>query len=176
MDQKTLYLKAYEILQKSTPLKFDCGKICNKLCCKSIEENSGMYLFPGEEAMYEGLDSPTIIPSGFQTGEDKTALLALCYGNCDRNLRPLACRFFPLTPFITSKGILTVKIDPRAEEICPIARNSDRSQLHPDFVKNARRISQLLIEDPEIKAFIEKLSGMLDEYANLPWFGLIKNR
>jgi hypothetical protein len=176
MDQKTLYQKAYEILQKSTPLKFDCGKICNQICCKSNDENSGMYLFPGEEIMYEGLNFPTIIPSGFQTGTDQTVLLALCHGNCERNLRPLACRFFPLTPFITRKGILTVKIDPRAEEICPIARLSDRTQLHPDFVKNARRVAQLLVEDQAIRVFIEKLSAMLDEYTRLPWFDLIKNR
>ena len=104
MEKKLLYEKAYAILSKSTPLRFDCGRLCNQICCWAGDDDTGMYLFPSEEIMYAGLDYPTMIPSNFETGPNQKVLLALCHGKCDRNLRPLACRFFPLTPFINTKG------------------------------------------------------------------------
>lgn len=39
------------LLNDITPLKFDCGVLCNKACCKG-DKNTGMYLYPGEELMY----------------------------------------------------------------------------------------------------------------------------
>ncbi len=47
--------KAREILAEVTPLKTDCGKVCGARCCRSLEgEETGMLLFPGEEAYYAG--------------------------------------------------------------------------------------------------------------------------
>lgn len=35
MNNKTyLIKKAYELLERVTPLRYDCGKLCDGLCCK----------------------------------------------------------------------------------------------------------------------------------------------
>ena len=41
----------YSVLRRTTPLDFDCGKICNGKCCKG-DEKTGMLLFPGEEKVF----------------------------------------------------------------------------------------------------------------------------
>ncbi len=46
---------ARSLLEEVTPLKSDCGRICGAACCASLEgEETGMLLFPGEEALYRG--------------------------------------------------------------------------------------------------------------------------
>ena len=47
-DKTYLLNKAYELLERTTPLTSDCGKLCNGLCCKG-DGKTGMLLFPGEE-------------------------------------------------------------------------------------------------------------------------------
>ena len=43
---------ARKILEEVTPLKADCGRVCGAACCASLEgEETGMLLFPGEEAL-----------------------------------------------------------------------------------------------------------------------------
>jgi hypothetical protein len=52
MYKETLYRRVYRILENSTPLKFDCGLLCNSKYCTG-DSNAGMCLFPGEESMFE---------------------------------------------------------------------------------------------------------------------------
>ncbi len=176
MDQFSLYQTAYQILNKSTPLRFDCGKLCNRACCQNLAcdieagEDSGMYLFPGEEHMIQEAVSKgapvffDIIPVHFEFNPHIPISLATCKGQCDRNLRPLACRIFPLTPYLTEKDILVIRIDPRAIPICPLADDLKHNKLHPDFVNNVRKACRILITDPLIKDYIAGLSRMFDEY------------
>jgi hypothetical protein len=160
MDKKKLYLQVYRLLELVTPLKKDCGTLCNKACCQGIDHESGMYLFPGEEELLDSSDFLTIKPV---TSIEESKLLAICNGTCDRYKRPLACRVFPLTPYITPKDLLTIKMDPRANHLCPLARCLERSELNPDFIKKVRQGMQLLLSDPEIKEFVFTLSRWLDE-------------
>ena len=44
--------KSYELLEKVTPLEFDCGKLCSNKCCKGSDRD-GMLLFPSEKAFFE---------------------------------------------------------------------------------------------------------------------------
>lgn len=171
MDRKHLFSEAYRMLNRSTPLRLDCGTLCEKACCKGNGEDSGMYLFPGEEVMFEPIWSfLTIKSTDLKIQDGSSILIAECNGTCDRDLRPLSCRIFPLTPYITENDILTVKMDPRAERLCPLARYSTRKDLNRDFVKNVRSVFQNLIKDEEIKSFVLWLSHALDDYAQLPWF------
>jgi hypothetical protein len=173
VNQKNLYETAYHILDKSTPLRTDCGRLCNQACCKSPnsditgEDNFGMYLFPGEEAMFQDVSFLQIEPVDFEMNDHRKILLATCNGQCNRRYRPLACRIFPLTPYLTKKDILTIPIDPRATPICPLASDLDRAKLHPDFIKNVRKVCHMLINDPEIKEYIAGLSKIIDEYFKL---------
>lgn len=52
MNKKNLYKRAYRLMENSTPLKFDCGMLCNSKCCTG-DSRAGMSLFHGEEAMLD---------------------------------------------------------------------------------------------------------------------------
>ncbi len=163
-----LYLKAYQILDQVTPLKSDCGLLCNKACCDGGEDDLGMYLFPGEELILSESSHFRILPTDILLENDSNILLANCDGKCDRKFRPLSCRIFPLTPYLTYQDILTVDLDIRAAGICPLINGKKSPPIHPDFIRAVRKAVRLLSKDPEILNFIEKLSRILDEYAQLP--------
>ncbi len=163
-DFRILYNQVYQLLNKVTPLNTDCGRECRKACCQGEETDFGMYLFPGEEIMQSESDFLYLKPV---TINGNQVLLAICNGECDRNKRPLACRIFPLTPYFTKKGILTIIIDPGAFQVCPLAREMGRNDLNPDFVKKVRQVCQLLIKNERIKNFIEEQSRLLDELKDM---------
>ena len=53
MTAKDTVRAAREMLEKVTPLKGDCGRVCGAACCRPDETGrGGMLLFPGEEALY----------------------------------------------------------------------------------------------------------------------------
>jgi hypothetical protein len=162
MDKKTLYLEAYRMFDRMHPLRFDCGRLCDKVCCRGNDEEIGMYLFPGEELLHEKTGCLSISETNFDMN-GKKVLIAACNGDCDRELRPLACRIFPLAPFITPKDILLIKMDPRARALCPLTKEDNPFPIQPAFKSTVRRAFTLLIQDPEIKAFVKEFSEMLAE-------------
>lgn len=164
MNKKLLYKKAYRILDNSTPMKSDCGELCGKACCKG-DQDTGMYLFPGEEEMLsQAGDFISIKPTSLLNSNGSPIMLAVCQSWCKRQLRPLGCRIFPLSPYISDRGILEVIVDPRAKALCPLAVHEDIIQLDPYFKRNVRRVFRMLIQDDEIKEFVLNLSGILDAY------------
>lgn len=164
----SLYSKAYRILEQVTPLESDCGLLCNKACCDGGDEDLGMYLFPGEELALSDSSYFRIEPTDILLGDGSYVLLANCDGKCDRRIRPLSCRIFPLTPYLTYQQTLTLDLDIRSAGICPLVSGKKTPPLSPDFVRCVRKVIRLLSKDPEILSFIEKLSRILDEYAQLP--------
>ncbi len=164
MNKKLLYKKAYRILEKSTPLKIDCGVLCGKACCKG-DQDTGMYLFPGEEEMLSQADDfISIKPTKLYSRYGTPIKLAVCQSWCRRNLRPLSCRIFPLAPYISDNGILDVITDPRAKALCPLAAYEDFIQIDPSFKKKVRKVFRMLAQDDEIREFILNLSKILDTY------------
>ncbi len=166
-SQKKLYLQIYRMLERVTPLKSDCGLLCNKACCDGGDADLGMYLFPGEELLLSGLGYFRIMPTDIQLKNGNNVLLVNCDGKCDRKFRPLACRIFPLTPYLTYRRTLTLEMDVRATGICPLAKGKN-TPLQPDFIRAVRQSIRIMSRDPEIVSFIETLSRILDEYAQLP--------
>lgn len=167
-SKKRLYLKLYQILERVTPLKSDCGLLCNKACCDGGDEDLGRYLFPGEELLLSGLEYFRITPTDIQLKNGNPVLLAICDGKCDRRLRPLACRIFPLTPYLTYRGTLTLEMDIRAVGTCPLAKGKNTPPLQLDFIRAVRQSIRIMSQDSDIVSFIETLSRILDEYAQLP--------
>ena len=161
MYKKILYKKAYRILNTSTPLNYDCGILCNNKCCRG-DSAKGMILFPGEEIMHENSSFLVIEEKDFC--DNSKVLFATCNGKCDRNFRPLSCRIFPLVPYINKDGFLRIINDPRARYICPLLAGIEKIKISPFFKRNVRRIFQLLLQDCEIREYIIKLSGVLEEY------------
>lgn len=107
------YQRLYQLTASVTPLAGDCGKLCGKACCQPDAANSlGIYLFPGEEAVLQ-LPRPWLeweihdprhydFPASWQ----EPVHFVKCTGPCPRELRPLACRFFPLAPHLLRDGQL----------------------------------------------------------------------
>ena len=63
MDNVYLIKKAYEMLERVTPLTYDCGKLCSGKCCKG-DGNIGMWLFPYEEEILTNANRILFILSG----------------------------------------------------------------------------------------------------------------
>ena len=52
MNSAYVYLQIYKLFDSCTPIKADCGQLCDKACCKG-DNDCGMYLFPGEKEVYK---------------------------------------------------------------------------------------------------------------------------
>ncbi|MBQ8536739.1 MAG: hypothetical protein IJ461_04970 [Clostridia bacterium] len=149
--------KARKLLENVTPMRADCGKLCQAACCQpSQEEENGMLLFPGEARYYEGASWCRLIPHG-------STQLLVCEGRCPRENRPLACRMFPLVTLPGGRAPLDV----RAWPVCPLMP-SGRRGLREDFVLSVKEAARILEADPAQKAFMEELEHLLDTY-RAPW-------
>ncbi|MGB9885667.1 MAG: hypothetical protein ACPLPT_03540 [Moorellales bacterium] len=112
-DRET-YEQIYRLLDEVTPLAEDCGKLCGKLCCQPDRPDTGIYLFPGEEAMFR--KDETWLTWTSQQAEEYdfppswrgTVYFVRCRGICPRHSRPLQCRFFPLTAHYLPDGHLAI--------------------------------------------------------------------
>ena len=63
----------------------------------------------------------------------------MCQGYCDRYQRPLACRIFPLTPYLDKNGHMDIIIDPRAKGVCPMAKGFYLEDFDAVFIKNIKK-------------------------------------
>ncbi len=139
---------ARKMLENLTPLKTDCGALCAAACCQTDEDGQGgVSLFPGEAALYEG--------AAWARVEDG---VLTCGGRCPREMRPLGCRIFPLTPYRKKGGALALRVDRRAFAMCPLAPAGTRA-LDPVFVRTARSALELIDQTHEGREFIDAWIG-----------------
>ena len=168
MHAKHLYESIYRYWADTTPLFGDCGKLCGKACCESHpepnEEEAGMYLFPGEKALFSNTPGFRIVSSDFTYGKNKTADIVICTEPCLRGIRPLSCRIFPLIPYFRTNSGLKIIIDPRAKQLCPLAQKKAISHLNPAFILKTEKTFRLLIQFSEVRAYLEGLSDILDDF------------
>lgn len=156
MSALSAVLAAREQLKTLTPLKTDCGRLCAGACCQG-DDQTGMLLFPGEEALYEACAFGRVIGGEFSLGKTK-AKLFVCCGTCDRENRPLACRLFPLFLTFKEDGSTKLRMDRRARAVCPLTDYGIKS-LDPDFKQAARRAYDLLLEDDDCAAYLRELDA-----------------
>lgn len=157
-----ILLRAREAIGDTTPMRMDCGALCNAACCQpDADSQGGVYLFPGEEALLADCAWGRILPSDF-------APMLVCEGPCDRAERPLGCRIFPLTPVRGRDGRWTVRMDVRARAMCPLTF-SGLSGLDPAFLRAVRDALRVVAEDPEGDAFLEKWRALEEEYRKPLW-------
>lgn len=149
-----LYRRACELLDFGPLGRKNCGQLCNRRCCHG-DADDGMFLYPGEEKFYPAkLDWATITPER-EPATGRTLPFLVCEGTCPRDLRPLACRTFPLLPGFTETGELELVIDKRGIFVCPLVRADDVNLLHPAFRRRAYRAWCLLLTDPQLREFAE---------------------
>ncbi len=167
MNAAYIYLQLYKLFDNVTPVPVDCGRLCGKACCKG--DDSGMFLFPGEEEVFRLL-SPDWVHVGstdfiYEYKEKKYRTpIAMCGGHCDRYQRPLACRIFPLTPYIGESGRVEIITDPRAKGVCPLAKAYHIDDYEEYFVKNIKKAFTLLAKNRKIYAFLKEYSKYIDDF------------
>lgn len=154
MSEIDAVLAARELLKSLTPLKTDCGRLCQGACCQG-DEATGMLLFPGEEALYEDCAFARVVPTGFSLGGTPAQLL-VCSGRCDRKNRPLACRLFPLFLKFREDQAPVLRMDARARAVCPLTDYGMKA-LDPAFRQAARRAYDLLLEDETCAKYLKAL-------------------
>ena len=153
-------IKARELLERSAPLgRFDCGKLCGGHCCKG-DENTGMWLFPGEEELYENNPDFTVK----ETDGNQGYKMIVCNGSCNRNERPLACRIYPFYPKIDGDRVGVIR-DLRGLSSCPIVKNEMKPD--PKFLRNLRKATRYLIRDEETRNYILTAQQEIEEMAEL---------
>lgn len=146
-----VYTRAYKALEDVTPLLFDCGELCGAKCCLSGSE--GMYLFPYEAEFLKGKSDKTIVTT--RNGID----LLLCDGHCDRLYRPLACRIFPLFPYVTKYNKINVSFDLRAKNICPLQfTDIPEINIQNKFTRRIAKVFKKLSKYKEFNAFLLNLT------------------
>ena len=156
MNTPEAVLAARTLLGPLTPLQSDCGRLCGGACCQG-DEQTGMLLFPGEDALYAGCDFARVLRAGFSLGGEEARLL-VCRGTCRREERPLACRLFPLFLRFDAQGGTRVVLDPRARTVCPLT-DYGLEALDGAFVAAAREAYALLMESEHCAAYLRELDG-----------------
>lgn len=174
MDQWDALDTARQLLMDETPLHRDCGALCDAACCQPDPEGKGgMLLFPGEERCYDPL------PQGFEITEDPhgMGLLLTCKGTCERAERPLACRIFPLFPYVreTDGGVaLAVRMDRRACVVCPLV-DAGVSGMKGTFAYAVRQAAKVLLNAKPHRDYLVKLTSFIEITYTLDggtaWFG-----
>lgn len=159
MNETELIQKAYSIIGNLTPLKSDCGRLCNAICCKG-DDDTGMLLFPGEEELYASRNDFTV------TQTDYGMPLLLCNGSCNREVRPLACRIFPLA-IVNKNGIMKIIVDPRSRVMCPLYRQAANGRLDAQFVNAVKQAGKVLFESEKIRDFTAEIFRQCNEFAGL---------
>lgn len=168
IDKKDFYGKIYKMLEKVTPLSIDCGQLCDGACCEVTDEITGMYLFPGEDVMYKPMPAwGEIHEIDFIYDNGKYIDLFTCEGKCERRLRPLSCRIFPLVPYAKRGEKLRIIMDVRGRGMCPLATAMKKEDLSADFVKKVTQAMQLCMSVRDTREFIYALSENLDEITQM---------
>ena len=127
-----------------------------------------MYLYPGEQEFLSQLGvKNSFLQMHSVSFQNNSHILAVCNGECIRAHRPLACRIFPLVPYLDSGNTLTIQMDPRAVPLCPLAHALTVSELQSQFVLKVREAFRLLVKDPDLQKFILWQSQLIDEFQEL---------
>ena len=166
MNAAEFYREIYKIIGDATPIGVDCGQLCKCACCEGDDE-TGMYLFPGEKKLYAG-DSGwfEIMKSEFcyvTHGKSIFTDLFVCKKFCDMEKRPLGCRIFPLLPYVSISGELSVILDPRGRGLCPLTV-MELTDLDSDFCRRIERVGKILMKFDATREFLYALSRLADEY------------
>ncbi len=164
--------KIYSLLDEVSPLDFDCGRLCDDACCVNDDNDDyelALYLMPGEELMYEDSDDFNLyyIPSDeleFPHDWNDDVYLVECINppHCNRSIRPIQCRTFPLIPHLSRDDTFHLILDKSEFPYsCPIV--DENMKLDDDFIKLTFNVWKILIKDPVVYDLIKYDSSLRDD-------------
>lgn len=170
-EMKKSIKRIYDRLDEVSPVDFDCGKLCDEVCCvydskDCPNDELALYLLPGEELMYEDSDEFDLYymdPNEIKyhhSWKDQIYLVK-CRNppECDRSIRPIQCRTFPLIPHISKDGEFHLIFDETEFPYkCPIVQN--HIKLNDDFVKITLEVWLKLIRNSLVYDLVDMDSRM----------------
>lgn len=174
--RKDEYKRIYERLDKVSPVDYDCGKLCGAICCTCDKDNAtddydmGIYLLPGEDKLFTKEED--WLRWNYEMAEDYEypdswsgkVWFIRCKNPplCEREMRPIQCRTYPLAPHIDEDGNLHMIINTSPlPYTCPLIE--DDMKLNEDFIDVTYEAWKLLISDPLIFDLIEMDSRYRDD-------------
>ncbi len=163
------YRYLYKITAQPTPLKKNCGELCGRACCKPGKHGElGIYLFPGEEAMFTRSEDWLTweehdpVKYDFPASWPAPVYFVSCNGSCPRDMRPLACRFFPLALHLHRDG--TMQLIYETLELpysCPLITGN--MPLEPEFIRIVGKAWKIMLQDRRIRDLVEEDSRQREE-------------
>lgn len=154
------YRAIYRLLDRVSPVDYDCGTLCGAACCMVESEpdmEMGIYLLPGEDKIHrregEGYRWTEESTEEFEFPESWKGKVFFLHcmnpPHCQRSLRPIQCRTFPLLPHLTEEGeLIMIYDDTEVPYECPLIEEA--LPLNDDFVKATTMVWRHLIRDPLI--------------------------
>lgn len=174
--KKQTYRAIYRLLDRVSPVSFDCGLLCGSACCTcgqgedDEEAQLGIYLLPGEDKLFTKKEDwlhwekEDALDYDFPDSWFGTIYFVTCLKppHCERRLRPLQCRFFPLAPHLDSSGRLRLILsDLKLPYRCPLI--FDSISLNPSFIQATYTVWSHLIRDSLIYDLVEYDSSLRRE-------------
>ena len=160
--RKKDYMKIYNMTNNASPLgDFNCGELCDSICCtvegkdkSNVLTDMVLYLLPGEEEMLENESDwfeiyyETTNEYVYPPSWDGEVYYIKCPTppHCNRKLRPIQCRSFPLSPHLDKDNNLHLIYDEDDMTYqCPII--AEKRELDDDFLNRIFKMWKRLIED-----------------------------
>ncbi len=173
-EMKKSMQKIYDRLDAVSPVDFDCGSLCGEACCVYDVETDPdadliLSLLPGEELMYEDDKSFELYyfnrdEIGYPASWGSEVFLVKCKNppKCNRKIRPIQCRTFPLVPHLTEDGRFHLVLDETEFPYeCPIA--SQKMEFNNDFLAETLDVWKMLLSNPLVYDLVEMDSKERDK-------------
>lgn len=154
MSSLSAVLSARAALSDLTPLLTDCGRLCGFACCKG-DEQTGMLLFPGEEALFAPCAFGRVIPAHFElAGRRRISLSATARAAAKTARWPAACfRFSCISKKTARRTSNSTSAQKPSVPLCDYGIIG----LRTEFVAAAKTAYAALMEDDECAAFLRAL-------------------
>lgn len=177
--KKEDYVKIYDDLDTVSPVDYDCGTLCNSVCCicddeKSKNKDMVIYLLPGEEELFLEDNLTLNTQEWFEIAKENTKyyeypkswngdvyfIRCKTPPTCNRKFRPIQCRTFPLTPHIIANKLHLIYETNDSTYICPLIK--ENIQLNQDFIEKTYYVWKLLIQEKLIYDLVKLDSEIRD--------------
>lgn len=163
--RKNTFKAIYRLLDRVSPVDFDCGRLCGSACCTCDngegEDELGIYLLPGEEKLFTRHED--WLRWSVEKAEDYD-FPESWHGNvffvrcltppvCERHMRPIQCRTYPLAPHIDEDGTLRLILSTfDVPYECPLieAGRLDKDTIDQRFIRATYTAWKHLIRDEYI--------------------------
>lgn len=184
------YRAIYRLLDRVSPVSFDCGTLCNAACCSledmdpyydmteeeieagELEADMGMIMLPGEDKIHDKNDgwlewtSDSTDVLDYPESWNGMVHFAKCQGHyhCNRKMRPIQCRTFPVAPHLDENGVLHLILDDlELPYTCPLQDAGEELVLEERFLRATYTAWKRLVTDPLIYDLVAADSSERDE-------------